>query len=91
MIILYGDDRSVIATALALLSRTVPSSRSYFSKLVKSVVDELKASQAANLELEKEVEPQKRLVSETEKVENDAFNNVASLREQVAAASTSEV
>lgn len=55
-----ADNHSVIVTALAWLSKTVPSSGSHFANLVKALVDELDASPAASAETEKEVERQKK-------------------------------
>lgn len=50
------DERSVIATALAQLSKTVPSSGCDFANLLKGFVDDLETSWTANAEIEREVE-----------------------------------
>lgn len=49
------NDRSDIATALASLSKTVPSSGTDFANLVKGVVDEGKSSQAVTVKTEKQL------------------------------------
>lgn len=82
------DDRSVIATAPARLSTTVPGLGSDVANSIKGLFAELEASQAARAEIEKEIERENWLVSEAEKVKNDAFNDVANLQDRVTAAST---
>lgn len=58
------------------LSKTVLTSGSYFGKLVKGLDDELETSQAATTKAKKVVEQQKRLVSVSEKSNNNSLNDV---------------
>lgn len=76
-----ADDCAVNTTALVRLSRTALASGSEFTELLQGVVDEAEASRAATAKVERDVERQKTLVSVTEKSANNAFNDVASLRD----------
>lgn len=49
------DDRSVISTALAWLSKTVPASCSEIANPVRGIVDEVDASRVATVKAKKEV------------------------------------
>lgn len=74
------DDCSFITTALPRLSKRVRASRSDFANLVKHLVDELEASQAATEKTEKDAQRQKRIVLEAVKSKKNALNEIASLR-----------
>lgn len=81
-----GDDESlfiaghlsVTATALAWLSYVAPTSGPYFASLVKGLVDDLEASQAATARAERKADRQKGLVLQAEKLKSNALNDVAS-------------
>lgn len=50
------DDRSVISTALARLSKTIPTSGSNFANPINRLIDELQASQEASKKTDEDVE-----------------------------------
>lgn len=85
-----ASDRSAIVTALARLSKKVTTSGSEFANLVKDLLDELEASDAATAERGREVRRQKGLVSIAKRSANNILNDVASLRRWVTIASTRE-
>lgn len=85
------EDRSIISTALARPSKTVPALGSDFSNNVKGLFDELGTSKAATVEAEMEAKYQKGSVSEAEKSRTNAWNDVVSLPGRVAVADTCEV
>lgn len=60
------------------------------SNLVKCLVDEVTASQAANSKAEKEIEWHKALILEAEKSKKNDLHDAASLRERVAVSITRE-
>lgn len=64
--------------------------RSNFINLAKVLTDKSEALQAAGAKTEQKIEEQKKILSETEKSKENAFNDVASLREQVVVAGTRE-
>lgn len=74
-----AHDRSVIASALARLSKTDLNCGVQFAFLVKDLVGEVEASQAATTKAKKEVEWQKGIVSDAKKLKNNALNYVACL------------
>lgn len=70
------------------LSKTDSTSVSQFSDFVPSSIHKIEACRAANAEAEKKAELQKKLVSDAEKLVNNAIKDVASLLGRVAVAGT---
>lgn len=85
------DDRLAIATALAQISKIILISGSVLTKLVHSFVDQVKAFLEATAEAEKEVEPQKELISSAEMSTNNALIDVIRFCRRVAVSGTGEV
>lgn len=86
-----ADDWSVIAVALARLSKTDPALESSFVNTEKWLVDKLETSPAATVKAERKIEHHEGLVSEAEKSKKNALNDVASLCGRFTVADTREV
>lgn len=86
-----ADARSDIATALVRLSKTVIIMGCELSDLLNGLVDELKTSDGATAKAGRQFERQKELLPVHEKLRNNDFNDIASLRGRFAVANMSEV
>lgn len=84
-------DRSVIAAALQRVSKTFPTSGVESSNLTQSFFDYAEALRTAATKAHNGIERQERFVSVDKMFASDALNDVADLRECVAASCTSEM
>lgn len=79
-------DHLVIYTAQERLLKTILSSGSEFSHLVRRQADYIEKCHATTTKTEKKSKRQKELVSVRNTAASEALNDVASLRQRVAAA-----